>query len=188
MNTEKIMDKYGNQDQRIDLLCIRHPAEALADRVDGRRRFIGSERCEQHETASGRICRADIVLRILEGAADPALGILEQIPVELQDVSRTQGNILEILVDRVQYVSVSGDLPLIPVPGRGFFRAKLLKTCIGCANPLDLIGSLRALDLCDLNQTLQIPRLALEKKLLPPFILMDLRNISQDFTVPGSGF
>ena len=90
-------------------------------------------------------------------------------------------------MDRVQHVPVSGNLPLITVAGRGFFRAELLEPCVGRADTLDLIGSFRTLDLCDLYQPLKILRLALEEKLLPPFILMDLRDISQYLSIPCFG-
>ena len=83
MDAEKIVDEHRDQDQRIDLLRIGHAVEALADRFYGRRRLKRRKRRKQHKAVTFRISCADIVLRILKGAADPAFGIFEQIPVEL---------------------------------------------------------------------------------------------------------
>ena len=74
MYAEKIVDEHRDQDQRINFLCIDYAVEALADRLHGRRGLKRSKRCKQHKAMSRRVCRVDIVLRILEGAADPALG------------------------------------------------------------------------------------------------------------------
>ena len=54
------------------------------------------------------------IIRILEAAADSRIAEFIKIPVQLQDHARPDGNKVIVFVDRIQHITITGDLAFAP--------------------------------------------------------------------------
>ena len=88
---------------------------------------------------------ADIVLHVLEGTAEGAVGVTEHDLMELQDLIWCQRDILEVLMHRVQRVTITGDLFLVAGTRRRLLAHEQPQARIGRADPFDLIGGFGSL-------------------------------------------
>ena len=84
------------------------------------------------------------------------------------------------LVDRRQHVAVSGNLFFAAALGHGLFADDLFQAVVCGDDALDAVGRLGALDLRNLQEIGQRIRFGLDKKILLPLVLVDLRQIRHD--------
>ena len=184
MDAEKVMDEHRDQQKRIQLLRSDHAVVALAEGFHSRCGFIRRKRREQDKLPSVRVCCADIVLGVLEAAADALVGVLIQVTVQLENIVRRDRNVFIAFVDGIQHITVAHDLFLISVARRCLITDELHQARIGRADAFDLIGCLRALHLGDLDQAIQRCGLLFQIQLLPALVFMDLCHKPQDLAVP----
>ena len=76
--------------------------------------------------------------------------------MELENIAGVQLDILEILMHRIQRIAVACDFLFIAGARRRLLAHELPQARIRRADSLDLVGGLRTLDLCNLNQLLNI--------------------------------
>ena len=84
------------------------------------------------------------------------------------------------LVNRRQHVAVSGNLFFAAALGHGLFADDLFQAVICCDDALDTVGRFGALDLRNFQEIGQCIRFGLDKKILLPLVLVDLRQIRHD--------
>ena len=84
MNTQKIVNKYGNENERIDLSLRDRTVKLLAYDINSHRRFVGSKRREDSKFFSIVTYRIDVILYVFEFAADTFPGMAVQNFVQLQ--------------------------------------------------------------------------------------------------------
>ena len=156
MNAEKVVDKARNDQQRIHFAFTDGKVVRIAQLAHRLRRFIRCQRRKQRIGPSVCRCCADIVLHVLEGTAEGAVGVAEHDLVKLQDIVGRQRDILEILMHCVQCVTVACDLFLVAGARRRLLAHELPQARIRRADSLDLVGGFCTLDLCNLNQLLNI--------------------------------
>ena len=137
MNTQKIMDKNRNRNQRFQLHISDDTVVFFADFIKCLRRFKGRKRRKQNFRMSVRISGADIVLHGFGATRNGIVHVTVQDFVKLQNIVLRNGNRVKIIVDDVQHITVSGDLLLVTVFRRGFFLNKLSYPCVRGNNALD---------------------------------------------------
>ena len=79
-----------------------------------------------------------------------------------------------------KYIAVSGDLFFAAAPGHGFLTDDFFQAVVCCNNALDAVGGFRALYLCNLQEIRQFIRLCLNKKVLLPFVFVNLRQVGHN--------
>lgn len=84
----------------------------------------------------------------------------------------------------IQHITITHDFFFVTVAWHGLVLDELHQAGVCCTDALDLIGSLGALHLCDLDQTVKTRRFLLQEQLLPSLIFVYLRNKSQNLVVP----
>ena len=181
---EKVVNEHGYQQQSVKLLHINHTVIAFTNCINCWRCFVRGKRCKQNKLSSLCIRCADIVLGVLESSANALMGILIQITVELQDIIGRDWNKLEVLVNRIQHITVTHDFFLITVTGCCLIPYKLQQACIGRADSLNFIGRFCTLYLCNLNQSVKLCGLLLQIKLLSALVFMNLCHKPDNLTVP----
>ena len=100
--------------------------------------------------------------------------------MQLQNDHRLWRDIVVALVDRRQHVAVSGDLFFAAGLGHGLFADDLFQAVVRGDDALDAVGCLGALNLRNLQKIGQCIRLGLDKEVLLPLVLVDLRQIRHD--------
>ena len=108
MNTQKIVNKYRNENERIDLSLRDRTVKLLTYDINSYRRFVGSKRREDSEFFSIVTYRIDIILYVFEFAADTLQNF-----VQLQDIICRNGNIFVILMNNIESIAITGNLFLI---------------------------------------------------------------------------
>ena len=83
-------------------------------------------------------------------------------------------------MDRCKHIAVSGNLFLAAGLGHGFFPDDFPQPVIGGDDTLNAVGCLGTLDSRNLQKVGQGIRLGLDKKVLLPLVLVDLRQIGHD--------
>ena len=156
MDAEEVVDKARDDQQRIHLAFTDGKVVRIAQLSHRLGRFIRCQGCKQRIGLSVCRGRTDIVLYVLEGSAEGAVGVSEHDLVELQDIVGLKRDILEVLMHRVQRVAVACDFFLVAGARRRLLAHELSQARIRRADSLDLIGGFCALDLCNLNQLLHI--------------------------------
>ena len=152
------MDKARDDQQRVYLTFTDGKVVRIAQLSHRLRRFIRCQRRKQRIGPSVRRGRTDIVLYVLEGTAEGAVGMAEHDLVKLKDIVGRQRDILEILMHRVQRVAVACDFLFIAGSRCCLLTHELPQARVRRADSLDLVGGFRTLDLCNLNQLLNIGR------------------------------
>ena len=185
MDAEEVMDKGRDQDQRIDLLRVDDAVVALANAIDRPGCLKRRERRKDHIAIAVCVHSADIILCVLEIAADALFGIPVEIAVQLQDVVGVQRDIRIIFVDRVQHIPVTENLFFIPVAGSCFIGTELLQARACRADAFDLVGCLGAPDDRDLNKSVELCQMLLEIQLLPAFVFVNLCDQTEDLVIPA---
>ena len=155
MNAEKVVDEHRNDDQWLHFHVPNDPIVLLADPVQGLRRFIGSQWRKQGLHMAVGIGGADVVLHVFGPARHGVVHVAVEDLVELQDVVLGDGDGVEVLMDKVQHISVTSDFLFVPVSRRRFLLYKLPDTGVCGHDALNGIGCLSALHLCNLHQFLQ---------------------------------
>ena len=79
-----------------------------------------------------------------------------------------------------KYIAVSGDLFFAAALRHGLFADNLFQAVVCCDDALDAVGRFGALDLRNLQEIGQRIRFGLDKKILLPLVLVDLRQIRHD--------
>ena len=184
VNAEKVVDEHRDNQQCIHLSLPNGAIVRLADFAHGIRGFVGSQRCEQRKPVSCGIRCADIILHILKAAAKGRIGVAEQDFMKLQNVVWCQGNIIEIFMHNVQRIPVTGNFPLVAVARGCLLLHQLVQTGFRCADALNRVGCLSALHLGNLHQPFQFLGLLPDIHGLLPLVLMNQRQIVNDFIVP----
>ena len=187
MDAQKIINENWNQHQRVYGAGIYGLVEALADSVDRIWCFIGWKRRKEDFFMTIWISGGNIVLCTFEATANTSLGVFVQIPVQLEDIGCTDGNVLIAFVDGIQHIPVAHDFFLIAVPGRGFLHAELLDSGIGGDDALNLVGGFGALHLRNIDQLIQYGRLLFQIQLLTTLIFMDLGYQTENLRIPLLG-
>ena len=152
----------------------------MADQVMGPIDYSMAALVHEHLVQKGIKLYLQQAVEAFEAAADGLAAELVQIAVELQNDSRLRQNIVVAFMDRCKHIAVSGNLFLAAGLGHGFFPDDFLQPVFGGDDSLDAVGRLGALDFCDLQKVGQCIRLSLDKEVLLPLILVDLRQIGHD--------
>ena len=113
MNTQKIVNKYGNKNERIDLSLRDRTVKLLAYDINSHRRFVGSKRREDSKFFSIVTYRIDVILYVFEFAADTFPGMAVQNFVQLQDIICRNGNIFVVLVNNIEGIAITDNLFLV---------------------------------------------------------------------------
>ena len=95
---------------------------------------------------------ADVVLHAFGPARHGIVHVAVKDLVELQDIVLGDGDGIEVLVNKVQHISVTRYFLLVPVSRRRFLLHKLPNTGVCGHNAFNGIGCLGALHLCDFHQ------------------------------------
>ena len=119
MNTQKIVNEHGDENERIDLSLRDRTVELLADGIDCHGRFVGGKGRENGIFLSVGAHRVDVILHVFEFAADALAGMAVQNFVQLQDIVRRNGDIFVVLMNDVEGVAVARDLLLVARARRG---------------------------------------------------------------------
>ena len=104
--------------------------------------------------------------------------------VKLQDVVLRNWNRVKALVNNAQYITVTCNLLLIPVPRRGFLLDELPDTGTRGDDALDGIRCLSALYLSNLHELFEFLRTLLQIQFLLSSFLVYGRNQSKNIRVP----
>ena len=146
MDTKKIIDENWNQYQGINGASIDGAIETVTDCINGIRCFVGWRK-EDFLVTIWKSC-GNIVLGTFETTANATLRIFVQVPVQLEDIGCTDGNVLIAFVDGIQHIPVAHDFFLVAVPGCGFLHTELLDSSVCGDDSLNLVGCLSTLYLC----------------------------------------
>ena len=114
------------------------------------------------------------------GIAGGLIAELVQIPMKLQDDGRIWRDIVMAFVNRRKNITVSGNLFFAAALGHGLFADDLFQSVVRGDDALDAVGRLGALDLRNLQKIGQRIRFGLDKEVLLPLVLVDLRQIRHD--------
>ena len=188
MNAKKIVDKYGNDYQRLRFRISRHPCVFFAYPVQRLGRFKRRKRREQYLRAPVRIRSAYIILHVLGFARHRIAHMRIKHFVQLQDVVARDGNGVEVFVYDVERVAVAGYLLLVAVPRRRPFFDQLPDTRACGQNALYRVGRFGALDLGYLYQFIQFLRRVLQAHFLPARLFVNRRNKPKDIRIPLCAF
>ena len=184
MNAEKIMNKYGNGYQRLNLSISRHNCVFFAYPVQRLGRFKRRKRREQYLRASVRIRSAYIILHVLGFARHRIAHMRVKHFVQLQDVVARERNGVKALVYDIERVAIAGDLLLVAVPRRSLFLDQLPDARARGHDALNGIGRLGALDLSYIDQFIQFLRRSLQAHFLLARLLVNRRNETEDLGIP----
>ena len=135
MNAQKIMNEYGNENERIDFPCPERKAKLPADLLHRKRRLIRRKRSEQGTCLSVCVRRVDVVLNVFEFSADGLCRMRVQDLMELQDIVGRKGNVFIIFMNDAQGIPIAGDLLLVARTRCGLIRQQLFQPRIGVQIP-----------------------------------------------------
>ena len=173
MNAEEVQDEDRHQDQRVVGAGLNGFVIPTAKVLYG----ISSLKCRNRTEADGlravSVLFGDDVVRVLVNATHGAATEGIEIPVQLQDVVGARCDVLVGLVDRGQYVTIAGDLFLVPVPGLDFFLDNGLQALVSSIDALDAVGCIGTLDLGDLQQGCEDVRFCLDEEFLATAAFME---------------
>ena len=147
MDAEKVEDEHRDQQQRIGVGILQGFIVRGADVFDRFGRLPCRYGFESDELIALRVFFGDDVVGSFVAAADGTAAVFVEVAVELEDRSGLEGDVVVVLVDGGENVTVAGDFLLAAVAGNGFIENDLLDAIVRGVNALDLVGRLRALDL-----------------------------------------
>lgn len=173
VNTQKIVNEHGDENERIDLSLRDSEIKLLAYRVNGDWRFIGGKRRENGIFLSVGADRIDIILHVFKFAADAFAGMTVKNFMQLQDIIRRDRDKFVAFVNDVESIPVAGNFLLVACARGGLIGQKLFKPCIRRADTINLVRGFGALNPGDLHKFIKFLRLLLKIELLPAFRLMD---------------
>ena len=177
MDAEKVQNEHGNQQQRVEF-CIPHCLlKSIAQCRYGFRRFPCWDRLKPNNPLTIRQFLGDYIIGVLEAAADGLAAELVQIPMKLQNDGGLRRDIVVTLVDCGQHIAVTGDLFLAAGLRHSLVADNFLEAIIRRNDALDTVGCLGTLNFCNLQQVSQCICLRLNKEVLLPLVLVDLRKI-----------
>ena len=113
MNTQKIVNKYRDENERINISLRDRTVKLLTYDINSYRRFVGSKRREDSEFFSIVTYRIDIILYVFEFATDTFPGMAVQNFVQLQDIICSNGNIFVVLVNNIEGIAITDNLFLV---------------------------------------------------------------------------
>ena len=180
MDAEKVQNENGDQQQRVKLGVLRGRLEGVAKCCHRSRRFPRGDRLKTDDLPAVRPFFGNHIIRVFEAAADGLAAVLVQIPMQLQNDRRLWRDIVVALVDRRQHVAVSGDLFFAAALGHGLFADDLFQAVVRGDDALDAVGRLGALDLRNLQEIGQRIRFGLDKEVLLPLVLVNLREVGHN--------
>ena len=184
MNAKKVMDKYGNGYQRLNLRIARHPCIFFAYPVQRLGRFKRSKRREQCLRVSVRVRGAYIILHVLGLARHRIAHMRVKHFVQLQYIVARERNGIETFMYDVERVAIAGDLLLVAVPRRCLFFNQLPDARICGHDALYRIGRFGALHFGYLDQFIQFLGRLLQAHFLLARLFADRRNKTEDLGIP----
>ena len=120
---------------------------------------LRSKRRKQRVCFSVGVRCTNVVLYILESSAKRRIRMTEHDFMELKNIVWRQRNIFKALMNNIQRVTIAGDFAFIPVSRRGLLAHQLTKTRFRCANALYFVGRFGALNFCNFDEPVKLPRL-----------------------------
>ena len=180
MDAEKVQNENRDQQQRVKLGILRGRLEGIAKCCHCPRCFPRRDRLKADDLPAVRQFLGNHIIRVFEAAADGLDAVLVQIPMQLQNDRRLWRDIIVALVDRRQHVAVSGNLFFAAALGHGLLADDFFQAVVCCDDALDAVGRFGALDLRNLQEVGQRIRFGLDKEILLPLVLVNLREIGHD--------
>ena len=180
MDAEKVQNKDGDQQQRIQFRILHRLLEGAAQCRDGLRRFPCRDRLKSDDLLAVRQFFGNHIVRILEAAADGLTAELVQVPVKLQNDIRPRRDVVMALMNRREHVAVSGNLLFAAGLGHSFLADDLFQTVVRRNNAFDAVGCLGTLNPRNLQQAGKRIRLGFDEKILLSLVFMNLCEVGHD--------
>ena len=146
------MDENRDQYQWVYYTGINHLIKTFADCFYRSRSFIWWQGGKAHNLRPVCFCLSNHILRILKPPSDILSGVFVQITMQLENVGRTDRNILITFVNGIKHIPIPHNFFLITVSRGCFILAKLLHPGARSYDAFNLIRCLCALYFCNFYQ------------------------------------
>ena len=130
MNAKEVQNKNRHQKQRIHIRIVYGIVECVAKCFDCFRSFPCRYRLKTNQFCSIRLILCNDVVAVLIVPAKSRVIEFVQIPVQLKNHVGTYRDKVVILMNRRQYIAVSGNFPFVAVPRSRLVANNLLQPVI----------------------------------------------------------